>query len=90
MGALDKYSPPGLLGAVRERFGLSQVELAGLLGVGQPKVNDAEAGPYRRPVPAGPALAAGDNLTDALWACGRANEATTAPRACRKCGILEP
>ena len=44
-----KYSPPGLLGAVRERFGLSQVEMAGLLGVGQPKVNDAEAGTRPRP-----------------------------------------
>ena len=49
MGHWIKYSPPGLLGAGRERFGLSQAELTGLLGVGQPKENDAEAGTRPRP-----------------------------------------
>ncbi|WP_052732706.1 helix-turn-helix domain-containing protein [Hymenobacter terrenus] len=47
-----KNTPPGLLGAVRKHFGLSQADVAGLLGVSQPKVNDAEAGTRPLPAPA--------------------------------------
>lgn len=42
-------TPPGLLGAVRQYFGLSQADAAGLLGVPQPRVAAAEAG--TRPFP---------------------------------------
>jgi hypothetical protein len=45
-----KTTPPGLLGAVRQYFGVSQAEVAGLLGVPQPRVAAAEAG--TRPLPA--------------------------------------